>query len=283
MAMITPSIFASMGRQEERSQKSFEENLAETLQVAQFGREQARQNAIASMELEREMFPELYQLRRNAFGSLLEDLGGSTRIPQGMMDRLIADFYVDSAPQLLRDARQRVAEDFALGGQLPLDVQRQVSRASMAGAGRTGVTGQTAQDIVARDLGLSGTALREARTDRALQTGIQEAEMDRADETRRLSQAGTIQSLLNVDADRRMAIAGLSSGIPMPQAGIDPGSLASYNIALTTSQMQADAQREAARAQASAQRSSGLFGFLGRALGGVLGGPVGAGIADAIF
>lgn len=258
----------SRDRQEE-SQPSFEDYINDALQVAQFGREQARENALASLQLEREMFPELFQLRQQAFGSLLGDLTGSTRIPEGMMNRLMADFYADSVPQQLRDARQRISEEFQMGGRLTPDVQRQVARVSQAGAGRAGVTGQTAQDIVARDLGLSATALRDMRTERGFQAGIQEAEMERGDMARRLGQAGAIQGFRNVDADRRLAIAGLSTGIPMPQAGVSPGDLASIPIAMTTAQMQADATREAARAQASAERSSGLFGLFGNVLGGL--------------
>lgn len=278
MAIANTLILSALGaggNKQEGFTRSFEENLSQTMQVAEFGRQQARENAIAAIQLERELYPELYQLRKNAFSSLLSDMGTSTQVPSAMIDRLMSDFYADTAPQLLRDVRQQIIGDFAMGGRLTPDIQREVSRASMVGAGQAGVTGQTAQDIVARDLGISATALRQARQDTALASALEEQSRAEANQAQRLAQASTIDDLLQTDVNRRMQIASLAAGIPTSPAGIDPGSLASYNIALTNAQMEADAAREAARAQASASRSSGLFGFLGKVAGGVLGGLVG--------
>lgn len=162
-------------------------------------------------------------------GNLMRGAAGATQfLPEGSVARQILD-------------------EVKLGGALPADVQAQVAKTALEGAGSAGIAGsQAARGLVARDIGMTSEALRQQRIARAL--GIE---------------TGMMQNFLAGEGARgaeilnagRMALA-----TPLPESGLSSGDLASIAVANTNMVNQANAS-------AAAARNAQLQGLFGTALG----------------
>jgi hypothetical protein len=102
-----------------------------------------------------------------------------------------------------QQATQRLIDDFNLGGQLPIEVQNQITAAA---GGRAAGSGGPLGAVTARDIGQSALALRDKRTQDLLTSY-----------NARANQAGAVQA-----------------ANPEPIVGLDPGTLAGISVADTT-------------------------------------------------
>ncbi len=162
-------------------------------------------------------------------GNLLRGAGGATQfLAEGSIAR-----------QILDDAK--------LGGSLPADVQAQVTKAALEGAGQAGIAGSTAaRGVVARDIGMSSEALRQRRLAQAL--GIE---------------SSLFNAYLQGEGARGTEIARsgqLALATPLPESGLSSGDLASLAVANTNIVNQGNAS-------AAAARNAQLQGLFGTALG----------------
>lgn len=211
--------------------------------------EQARQNAETtlanSVRLEGKYLPGQAAMRLNAenaaakyladisaqdyVGNLLRGAGAATQyLPEGSV-----------AKQILSEAQ--------MGGALTADVQSEVAKAALEGAGQAGLSGSMAgRGRVARDIGISSQALRAQRLAAAL--GIE--------------QGAAQQYLAGEELRGRNILQGgiIAANTRLPDAGLSSGDLASAAIG-----GQNAANQMAANSAMS--RNQQLMGLFGTALG----------------
>lgn len=181
-------------------------------------------------------------------GNLLRGAGEATRyLPEGSVARQILD-------------------EANLGGALTADVQSEVAKAALEGAGQAGLSGSMAgRGRVARDIGISSQAMRMQRLAAAL--GIE--------------QAAAQQYLTGEEMRGRnvLAAGGMALGARLPDAGLSSADLASAAVG----GQNAANQMAATSAMSRNQQLSNLFGtVLGAAsmFGGGSGNTAGGGLGS---
>lgn len=265
-------------------------------QVAGMAHDQAIQNAIDSQKLEKQLTPEVSDLRRSGILNLLSSMGQGNPYGDSVQSGLFQDFNspVSGIPlsrsALLDQAIGAAGSDLALGGALPQDVRNQIFRSSAASAAGAGGGGLgLGRDVVARDLGLNSLSLRNQRLNTAsglgqVDQGILTQDRDYqtnlalANRSSRANLAQLLQSLGSNDIGQKLAIAQFGQSIAMPTVGLDPSSIA--NLAVGNSNYSQAAKANANNLAASSANSlmnfgSGLFGVgmgLNKSGGGLYGG-----------
>lgn len=254
-------------------------------------RKKARQNAIESMALEKELTPEMAALRKQstqaALSSLMGDQESAERqflANQILKQELQRDPSQIGVPALQRSAlmdelSKLTMQDLQAGGALPRDIQNMIVRASGQRAGRAGVgMGQFGRDIVARDLGLSSLDLINQRRAAAAGLGqfetnvnLQQQSLENATNqfNQQLQQQfiqnrlGVASGILGQQENALNRALGIGQSTPMPIVGLDPGQLASVKVADVNALNSANQQAAAV----SAQKKSAQMGLFGSILG----------------
>ncbi len=213
-------------------------------------REIARRNAIESAELERQLTPEVAELRTNATKGVLAGLGDtSTENAKAWL----GDFggnqegrvnVAAAQSPLLRAAIAKAKADLALGGRLDADTANETTRGALARAGGVGGGVGIARDITARDLGLTSMGLQQQRLQNALAGGQAEQALEQgiADTGFRnvaanqdiaafnansiLDKINLLKALSDSDYARNLSAAQFGQSIQQPVVGLDPGSVA---------------------------------------------------------
>lgn len=279
-------------RAQRQSAEAAERSQVDPQLIARLAREQAIQNVTDSLALEQQVTPENQEFRRESLRRLLNlpatDESTSRAITEVAreLELLPDDANVSRAlpTSPLSEAVERIAaDDLAAGGRLPADVRNEVARASLARSGRVG-GGRLglSRFITPRDLGLSSTALRESRINRAQQVGGQQFargqqqfqnqqqlfnnRLTRTDLRSRL--ATLLSNLGGQQTNRALSLASFGQTLQPPVAGLDPGDFASLFV--QNANNAATAGQNAARLTAQSGRDTAeLFGGLGGMITGI--------------
>lgn len=237
--------------------------------------ELSKQNALASAELERQLTPEVPQLRtaanQNLLGGLNDgryNMGGEANLLRSQMGQQVG---MVNTP-LLNAAIEKARGDLALGGQLSPEAQNLATRQALAKTGAvTGGLG-LGRDLVARDLGLNSMQIEQQRLQNASQLGGQElalgqtnAQIGQFNAGNLLNQIQLLNSINQGQFGRDLATAQYAESIQRPIVGIDPGSAANLQIA----QQNAAGAAAANSANIKGQQNQAYLQGLGQ-LGGAL-------------
>lgn len=193
--------------------------------ISQMASDQAKQNAYASAELERQLTPEVPQLRTASNQAVLAGLQTPADVTKARA-ALAAQTGQNLNTPLLNAAIQKAQSDLALGGNLDVDTQNAVTRAGLAKTGAaTGGLG-LGRDVVARDLGLTSLQLQQQRLNAASQIGGQELDLAQSNSTNLLNNVSMLSQLQNAERANALNVATYGQSIGMPVVGLDPAGVA---------------------------------------------------------
>jgi len=251
----------------------------------QITRDMAVKNAEQSAALEQRLNPEVASLRKQSIESLQQDLGPDA-YDQTLRQGLLSDFNnvrptgVSGQSQLSQDAYNQAAQNLAMGGAIPQDVQNMLTRRAAAQSGRVGGGLELGRDITARDLGLTSLDLMNNRLNTAQSFGAQtdqfnlsadqlRAQQQQAALNERLQSAGLVANIGNADATRRLAIANLTQGINQPITGLDPGAAAAVSIGNVNALQAYLANQQELQAQQQNAKNSATGNLIGQLPGAI--------------
>lgn len=252
-------------------------------------REIARRNALESAELERQLTPEVAELRTGATRGVLEGLGDTT------MDNAkgwLADYGANqegrvniAAAQspLLRAAIAKAKADLEMGGRLDAATANETTRGALARSAGVGGGIGIARDLTARDLGLTSMALQQQRLQNAMNAGSAEQGLEQGitdtgfrnvaanqdiasfNATNILNKINLLKALSDSDFARKLSAAQFGQSIQQPVVGLDPGSVADVVTGNATNRSAALAnQGNVAGAQSQGLLNlAGQFGAMG--------------------
>ncbi len=226
-------------------------------------REMAKRNAYESAALEKELTPEVPQLRTAANQAVIRGLTPDSRA-EGAASMLYSRMGQQGAVSpLLQAAIDKARANLGLGGQLSIDQRNEAMRSGGAAAGEaTGGLG-LGRDLAARDLGLKSYEVERQRLADAAAIGGQELGMNQFNANNFLNQFSTLQTY---NANRRsqdLMAAQYGQSIAPPVVGLDPSAAA--NVAVGNSNNAAAAAMNAAAIRG--QTSQGLTQLGGQLIG----------------
>lgn len=198
----------------------------------------ALKNAQDSAELEKQLTPEVPQLRTAANNAVLGNLGQDAATKQSssyLTSNLGKDVAGPAYSPLLKAAIAKAQANLDLGGKLDTETQNAVTRAGLAKAG--GVTGGDnlglGRDIVARDLGLTSLQLQQQRLQEAAALGNQELQGEQFNVGTKFNNAANVlnqiqllRSISEGGFNKALSAAQYGQSIRQPVVGLDPGSVA---------------------------------------------------------
>jgi hypothetical protein len=151
-------------------------------------------------------------------------------------------------------AGKALIDEAKLGAGLTADVQAEVTKGALEGASAAGIAGSAAgRGLVARDIGISSAALRQARLAAAL--GVEQnaaTQFLKGEELRG-------NSIFNMGQ--------LSSRLELPEAGLSTAEMANLTIAENNGANQYAVDRVAAENAAASERNKMLQGLFSTAAG----------------
>lgn len=208
-------------------------------------RKNAEQNLAGQLQLEQKYLPQQAAFRQAADAGLAQQaqrMGSSSYVAELLRGMGNATQYLPEgsvAKQLLDEAK--------LGGALTPDVQAQIAKTALEGAGRAGISGSMAgRGLVARDIGMTSEAIRRQRLAQAL--GIEQS----AAQNYLLGEQLQGQNILNLGTQ--------SAARQLPQAGLSPQAITDMQVA--------DFNRMEDLKQAQQQSGkAGLFDLFGQITG----------------
>lgn len=251
-------------------------------------REIAKRNAFESAELERQLTPEVAELRTNATKGVLAGLGDTTMenakgwladYGQGQEGRV--NVSAAQSP-LLRAAIAKVKSELEMGGRLDQATANEAMRGSLARSGAVGGGLGIARDLTARDLGLTSMALQQQRLQNAMTAGSAEQGLEQGatdtqfrnvaanqdiasfNATNILNKINLLKALSDSDYARNLSAAQFGQSIQQPVVGLDPGSVADVVAGNATNRSAALSNQ----ANTAGAQSQGLFSLAGQ-LGGM--------------
>lgn len=247
----------------------------------------AKQNAYESAALERELTPEVPELRRTANEAVLAGLGDQTMkdsksyLENFTWGELPGTKVGAAVSPLLRAAIAKAKANLDLGGALDKETQNAVTRTALAKAGTVGGGLGLGRDITARDIGLTSVQLANQRMQEAaqlgqLEQGLNQAGVDtafrQAEEDRNvagfnasniLSKIQLLQAINDSGFNKNIAAAQYGQSIAQPTVGLDPGSIADVISQNATNKSAALSNK----ANIYGQQSQGLLGMAGQMAG----------------
>lgn len=230
----------------------------------------AKQNALNSAALEKQLTPEVPLLRQQSNQALLNGMNSGTYDMGGARTSLSANgFGSQLNTPLLNAAIAKAQGDLALGGTLDQETQNAVTRHGLATA--AGVAGPggglgLGRDVVARDLGLTSLQLQQQRLANASQLGGQELNLGQSNATNLLNHINLLNQINQGEFGRNLATAQYAEGIARPVVGLDPGASANLQIANQNAQAKASANA----ADVKGQQTQGYMQLAGQGLGALM-------------
>ncbi len=192
----------------------------------------SEQNARRSAELERQLTPEVPQLRTAANQALLGGINGNQYDMSQAKGMLQGGMGGQFNTPLLQAAIAKAQSDLALGGGLSQDAQNLATRKALANAGTVGGGGLgLGRDLVARDLGLTSMQVEQQRLANASMLGGQELSAQQAQAANMLNHISLLNSINQGEFGRNLDTARFAESIQRPIVGLDPGSAANLQIA----------------------------------------------------
>lgn len=190
----------------------------------------ARQNAIDSANLEKQLTPEVPQLRTDANNAVLAGLTPDAGF-LAQKAQLEGQLGQNLNTPLLNEAIAKAQADLRLGGSLSPELQNLVTRDSLANAASVGGGGLgLGRDLVARDLGLTSLGLENSRLQTALGAGGQEQGLAQANQGQQFNLIQLLQQMQQAQYSRSLAAAQFGQSIRPPDVGLNPGSIAGITI-----------------------------------------------------
>jgi len=233
----------------------------------------AKQNALASQELEKQLNPEVANLRTTANQNLLNYASGPNGLSgyeQQLAARLGHPVAGDINPALLSQAASEAGRQLSLGGALPDDVRNLIARESASRSGMISGNLGLGRDITARDLGLTSLQLLNQRLQNAAAIGGQQAGVEQFNVGTQFNNAANynniiqlLQNLNNARFGQNLGTAQYAQSIMQPQVGLDPSSMANIVIGNNNAQQ---AQR-ANQANVQGAQGNNLMNFAGQLFG----------------
>ncbi len=240
----------------------------------------AKQNALDAAELERQMTPEVPQLRSAANNAVLNAIGGTPEQKNALAMIFSRINQPGTTAQygetpLLREAIAKARSDLALGGKLSLDQQNAATRrgaatAATVGGGNLGL----GRDLAARDLGRTAYDVENQRLSNAATIGALESQdassragfglsRDSLGNQNFLSNFSLLSTFLNNMRQQDLSAAAFGQSIAPPTVGLDPSAVA--NLAVGNQNVATQGALNAANIKA--QGAQNLMGFGGQLLG----------------
>ena len=218
-------------------------------------RKNSETNLSRQLELESKYLPEQAAFRKAA------DTGLASRAAEvgsrGYLDALMKGMGESTKFLPEGSAGRAILDEAKLGAGLTADVQAEIAKGALEGASTAGIAGSAAgRGLVARDIGLSSAALRQARLAAAL--GVEQTVANQFLQGEQL-RGGEIARL-----------GALSQTAPLPEAGLSAGSIADLTVAEQNAANQYAANRVATENAATQQRNQMLQGLFGQVSGGGL-------------
>ncbi len=257
------------------AQKQMDEQKATQNSLGASTAELSKSNAQASAELERQMTPEVPQLRQQANQNLLGGLSDGRYNMTGEQNLLRSQTGQQVGQvqtPLLQAAIAKAQGDLALGGGLSADAQNLATRQALAKAGTVGGGLGLGRDLVARDLGLTSMQVEQQRLQNASQLGGQELQLgqtnagiDQFNAGNLLNQIQLLNSINSGGFNRDLQTAQYAESIQRPIVGLDPGSAANLQIAQQNAQGAANANLANIKGQQNQNYINGI-GQIGGAL-----------------
>jgi len=251
---------------------------------------QARRNAGESIDLEKEYDPTTFAAREGAMQNLLADIqsgnvGGAdieARLQELMNGSDMSTPELEQS-QLLNAARERAMADLEMGYELPQEIRNLVARNSAQQASGGGfLGGQIGRDIGARDLGLTGLDLYNQRLSRASDLGTQQEQTN-------IGQQGLKANIANMNRmfglqstqalaqqrqqefQNRFGTAQFTQGLERPEAGLDPGALASFYVGDLNQRNNIVNNANVAQLEAASNAKTSQNDLIGDVAGGLMG------------
>lgn len=222
----------------------------------------ARQNALDSAALEKQLTPLVPQLRDQSNRGVIDSL--NDRSLDRSSEMLHGRLGQSLDTPLLRAAIAKAQSDLALGGNLSTDVQNMATRSALAKAGTVapGSLG-LGRDLVARDLGLTAQGIEQQRLQAASQIGGQELDLATSDSTNFLNTINMLRAINDAKFGKNLAAAQYGESIQRPVVGLDPSAYAN----LTTGNANAASAALTNTANIQGQQAQNYGNLAGQALG----------------
>ena len=218
-------------------------------------RKNSETNLSRQLELESKYLPEQAAFRKAAetgLASRAAEVGS-----RGYLDALMKGMGESTKFLPEGSAGRAILDEAKLGAGLTADVQAEIAKGALEGASTAGIAGSAAgRGLVARDLGISSAALRQARLAAAL--GVEQTVANQFLQGEQL-RGGEIARL-----------GALSQTAPLPEAGLSAGSIADLTVAEQNAASQYALQQTASENAATQQRNQMLQGLFGQVSGGAL-------------
>lgn len=184
----------------------------------------AKQNALDSAELERQLTPEVPELRRLANQSVINGLNDKSSEDYKKLLESKLGTALDTP--LLKAAIAKAQADLGLGGKLSQDVQNATVRRGLAAAGTAGPGLGLGRDVAARDLGLTSYGIEQDRLKTAAGLGSQEMDLASNNSTNLLNKLSLLNSINSNQKNFALGAAQYGQNIAQPTVGLDPSSIA---------------------------------------------------------
>lgn len=235
----------------------------------------AKQNALDSSELERQLTPEIPQIRQSANRAILNGIG-PTAGENAASGWLVNNLTGSVQTPLLQAAIARARADLGLGGQLDTDTQNAVTRNALATAG--GVAGPggglgLGRDVTARDLGLTSLQLQQQRLQNATQLGGLEQQGAEFDAGNILNKIQLLKTISDGQFGRGLTAGQYGESIRQPIIGLDPSALANLSVGNSNARSAAFSNQ----ADIYGNSANNWMKMLGQNVGGFLGDYTGRG------
>ena len=223
---------SSQSKAIDAQQKAAQESQIDINKLDEQTRSLARQNAFDSAALERQLTPEVPQLRADANNSVVSALNNGQTA--GLYNNVAGSLGQHYNTPLLQQAIAKASANLALGGKLGVDQQNLVTRNAIANAGSV-AQGQggsgLGRDLTARDLGLSSLDLENQRLAQASALAPQELNAQQADSTNYLNRISALSQLNQQGYGQALGAAQYGQSIKQPTTGLDPSAAANVAIA----------------------------------------------------
>lgn len=222
-------------------------------------RSAAETNISTSINLENQYLPGTAALRTTT-NNALQTLGNGTGTGTVAQNSLLSQIGTSNATNpLLQESANRIMDNLRLGGHLGQDAQSAAVQGALQQGGASGISGSGAgRGLVARDLGLTSIGLENQRIGAAQSAGATQAQLAQSDYASRL---GLATGAAGQQAQQSGLLASLVDARAYPNAGLDPGSIASLYVGQNNAQNQYNLTAAAIAQQQRNQNLNGLLGF----------------------
>lgn len=227
-------------------------------------RQIALRNAKESMALEKQLTPEVSDLKKNSITGLNAEL--SKGMDPGMAKGqalLTGQIGQDLNTPLMKAAIAKAQSNLALGGKLSLDQQNAATRSGAAAAANAGGGLGLGRDLAARDLGMTSYQVEQQRLNDASKIGQQEVGLATDNSTNLLNTLQALKGISDSQYNKYLSASTFGQQIAAPTVGLDPTAIANLktgNASNASAALTAKANQYGAQGNANLQLGGTLAG-----------------------